>query len=331
MSDKKPHKYLGPLLLLVFAVAVALGAVVYRQDIIDHVRAAQYQPAAAVKHIRGGLGLTGEGELYFDASQPEIESAGAFNDDCRQEKETNNPILGCYVDQRIYIFDVTNKELEGIEETTAAHELLHAAYERLSPGARRTLNAELEAAYQRVKTPELEQRIDFYKRSEPGQEMNELHSILGTEVDGLGSALEKHYSEFFKDRQKVLSYYHTYSAVFEDATKQLKRLENQINTRTDDINDRIKSYNKAVAALKDDVEVFNRRSQQNGGFSSQAEFDNARAGLLARQNDLDKTREAINDDIKSVERLRTNYNDLVDKYNELSRSINSSLPPTPKL
>ncbi len=45
-----------------------------------------------------------------------------------------NAILGCYnpSSRDIYIYNVTNSELDGVKEVTAAHEMLHAAWERLS-------------------------------------------------------------------------------------------------------------------------------------------------------------------------------------------------------
>lgn len=331
MSRQKLHRYFGSFFLLLVTVTAAVALIWYRQGIIDHVRAYQYQPSAAAADIREDLRLTDLGSLYYNASETVVEPAEAFNRDCRQHKETNNPILGCYVNQRIYIFDITNDKLEGIEETTAAHELLHAAYERLDTDDRQALKEELMTVYQRVKTPELEQRMEYYRKSEPGQEMNELYAILGTEVDGLGHKLESHYAAFFKNRQRILGFYRTYSSVFDKVSSQLKQLEADINNRTKTTNAQIKAYNAAVSDHKDDVAAFNQRSARTGGFESQAEFDAARASLVARQAELDQTRQRLLASIDTIEKLRVRYNELVEQYNELSKSINSSLAPTPKL
>lgn len=331
MSKKSLRRYLGPLFLLLLAGAIAFASVGYRQPIIDFVRSNQFQPTAEIADIRRDLQLTDLGTLYFNASEPVLKPAEEFNRACKQNRETNNPILGCYVNQRIYIFDVTNQKLQGIEETTAAHELLHAAYERMGASEQERLDSALETAYSRVKTPELEQRMAYYRESEPGQEMNELYAILGTEVEGLGHVLEDNYAAFFKDRRKILNFYKAYSSVFDDVSTRLKQLEMAINNRTASVNAQITSYNAAVSEHKAAVNAFNQRSGRPGGFESQAEFDAARLSLVARQSELDATRRQLLNEITAIEKLRKEYNQLVDEYNELSESINSSLAPTPEL
>ena len=41
--------------------------------------------------------------------------------------------------------------------------------------------------------------------SEPGQRLNELHSLLGTEVAHLSPALERYSHRYFHDRQGIVS------------------------------------------------------------------------------------------------------------------------------
>jgi hypothetical protein len=44
--------------------------------------------------------------------------------------DADTSILGCYYDRKIYIFDVDSDELNGVHQSTLAHELLHAIWER---------------------------------------------------------------------------------------------------------------------------------------------------------------------------------------------------------
>ncbi|HEY0965118.1 MAG TPA: hypothetical protein VGE13_01420, partial [Candidatus Saccharimonadales bacterium] len=161
--------------LLVLVSLMLFAAFWQKQMIIDYVLATQYVASSEVASIRSDLKLTGRGTLLFNASRPELQASDDFNTSCQQQKETNNPILGCYVVQRIFIFNVENEKLEGIEETTAAHELLHAAYERMGEGERNEVNAEIKKVLATVMTPDLKKRLDYYQKTEPGEEYNELY------------------------------------------------------------------------------------------------------------------------------------------------------------
>lgn len=330
MPNQKRSRSLFGLLLLVAVAATLVALLFNRQYFIDTIVASQYKPSAEMNEIRDKLDLTDEGKRLFDASQPVIEEASAFNKNCNQHVETNNPILGCYAQQRIYVYRVTSPELDGIEETTAAHELLHAVYERMSEADKSTVNAELSQMYEKVRNAELEERMEYYKSTEPGQEVNELHSILGTEQVALSSKLEEHYAKYFLSRQKIVNFFKQYNDTFISTTNRIKQLQEQINTEAVAVNQRIERYNVAVAKLQSDTNNFNARNT-NGEFSSQAEFTNERSNLIARQNELNQERVAIEQQINASQQLRDQYNQLVDKYNQLSRNINSSLDPAPSL
>src|SRR5690606_38163618 len=119
------------------------------------------------------------GVFYFRATHPEIASADEFNQDCPRQ-EANSPILGCYSTGHIYIYDITNDALDGIEEVTAAHELLHAIWDRMSANDQQRIGGLLRSTYATISNKELKERMDYYQRNEPGQFENELHSIIGT-------------------------------------------------------------------------------------------------------------------------------------------------------
>jgi len=329
MSSTRWRSGLGSVLIVIAAALIAFGAVYYRQSIIDTVHALQYQPTSSMATIRDKLDLTAKGKALFDASRPEIENAASFNQSCEQQKETNNPVLGCYVDQQVFVYHVTNTKLAGIEETTAAHELLHAAYDRLNATEKTSLDKDIKAAYEKVKTPALEKRMEYYKKSEPGQELNELHSILGTEFTNLGSTLESHYAQYFKDRKKILVYFTDYNSVFTSASNQLKTLRTDINTQTKAVNADIESYNSAAAQLKKDADAFNQKAETRGGFATQAQFNAARSDIINRQSKLANMRESIIAAIHRIDEKRDTYNKLAKEYNALNKSINSSLAPAP--
>ncbi len=82
-------------------------------------------------------------------------------------RQISRAILGCYVTQRIYIYDVKDAKLDGIREVTAAHEMLHAAYERMSSSEQTKVNALLEVEYEKLRNDkDLAERMAFYARTE---------------------------------------------------------------------------------------------------------------------------------------------------------------------
>ncbi len=321
---------LGPLISLAIIVAAGVAVVENRQTIADSYASWSYEPPADVELLRNKLALTNQGELYFNASRPQIDVAATFNDRCKQQEETNNPILGCYVNQRIYVYDIESPKLAGIEETTAAHELLHAAYDRLDANTKEAVNVELKKTYDLVKTPELEERMRYYEQTEPGEEMNELHSILGTEFNRFSQPLEAHYGKYFQNRARIVEFHEAYNGVFLSATSELDSLETQINDSTTEIDSRISAYNAATNALQESIEDFNERSD-SGDFNSRPAFEVERNRLQIRQIELDNERQSIEASIASIKSLRDRYNELVEEYNGLNRSINSSIAPAPSL
>ena len=332
MSEQKRRSSLFVSIALLIIVLVATTwAVLNRQYIFDQVRVSQYTPSSEITALKDRLSLTDRGTFLFEASHPVLQSANDFNNSCEQHQETNSPIIGCYTLNSIYIYNVTTIELQGIEETTAAHELLHAVYQRLSPNERTAIDTELQSAYARVKTPELEKRMKYYAENEPGHESDELHSILGTENIDLGVTLEEHYDDIFTSRKKIIAYHDAYSATFDRITAQMKDLEIKINNEVASLNQRINTYNSKMDTLNKDTDTFNQRAQVQGAFSSQAAFNAERDVLTGRKQILDSEYASIQASIAAVDSWRQSYNAMVDKYNQLSRSINSSLKPTPSL
>ena len=328
-STKQRNVSIASIIVILLAIAATILLVSYRQLVVDTIRAMQYSPSTSEVSIRESLGLTSLGNFYFDASQPVLESAKPFNEHCPQS-EPNNPVVGCYSNQQIYIFNVQNDKLNGIRQTTAAHELLHAAYERLSVDERNRIDKELQAVYASVKNEELEKRMAYYQENEPGQENNELHSILATEYTQVGTMLEAHYGQYFKDRKNILKYYQSYKKEFLDSVVRLNDLADEINTRTKSVNQAITGYNVKQKSLEADAAKFDRQAE-SGDFSTIAEFNAARAELVNRQNQLRIERNQLKDEVEAINLLRSEYVTLQKEYQALASSINSNLQPAPKL
>ena len=332
MSDTN-HRSSGHVVGIVAAVLSVLAALflfINRQYVIDQVNVWQYKPTSDVMQLSERSGMNGQGQFYFYASSPSVESTQVFNDKCGRQEEST-AILGCYTTQRIYIYDVKDAKLDGIREVTAAHEMLHAAYERMSDGERSKVNALLEAEYEKLKNDkDLSERMAFYARTEPGQRDNELHSVIGTEIASISPELETHYKKYFKDRQEVIALHDKYASVFLDLQRRSNELVSQLKSLGDSIEANTATYNADVGQLNRDIQSFNSRAN-NGGFTSQAQFNAERRDLEARTAELNNERQQINANVVQYNTLRQELASIASESEALNRSIDSSLAPAPSL
>lgn len=329
-SQPKSSKRIRRLTLLVLLLIASLFILLNRQWILDSIDVASYRPSGEMSAIVKRASLNETGTFMFYATKPEIDDSDEFNKNC-ERREEGTAILGCYDNDRIYIYNVKDARLDGIREVTAAHEMLHAVYQRMSDGEREAVDALVEAEYTKLSNdPRFSDRMAFYARTEPGERDNELHSIIGTEVDSISAELEKHYAKYFVDRAKVLALFKGYNNVFVEIDTQAKALSAQLDALSDKIDTEMADYNNAVKSLNEDIQDFNNRAD-SGSFTSQAAFNNERLALVRRVEDVATQRATIDSDLQRYEQLRVSYNDIVTTSNNLYKSIDSSLVPAPSV
>lgn len=313
-------------------VSVCAWGIVNRQYVVDLWRSVQYQPPAQVEAIVKSVDFSDKGKFYFYASTPSVDEAAEFNNHCQQQ-EAGNAILGCYTSQTVYIYNVPNSQLNGIEEVTAAHETLHAIWERMSSEEQNRVGKLLEESYKTLNDEKLNERMDYYARTEPGERLNELHSILATEYTQIGPDLEAYYSGYFKDRAKVVALHNTYQAVFIELQKMTDNLSAQLQTLKVKIDQETVEYNAASADLRIDVEALKSKSE-NVDITSAKEvnqYNAERQSLITRSNALEQLRQTINSDTTDYNSIVENYNKIVTSINTLTKSLDSTLAPTPGL
>lgn len=314
--------------LLLIAGSIALWT--QRQYVVDAIQYYQYVPSSTVKQISQQAGLTDDAIFTFYATRPAVESSETFNTHC-ERKEADSPILGCYSANRIYIFDVTDERLEGIKIVTAAHELLHAEYDRLSEAERNRLTPLLNAAYTPGSNKKLDARMEYYEKTEPGQNVNELHSIVGTEFETISPELEAYYARFFKDRKALVRLHTQVEAQFGALSKEADALVATIESLAGAINTATKQYNADVASLDAAVADFNARASRSGGFTTQQEFQSARAALVARSAALSSDRQSIQSDIAEYKTLLAKLDAINAESASLNESLDSKLQEVPSL
>lgn len=118
-------------LLTVLLFLVAGWVVLNRQYVVDQLVVWQYQPSSQISQLAERAQMNDKGTFYFYASEPQLEGTAKFNEVCKRQEE-NSAILGCFTNGKIFVYDISDERLSGVEEVTAAHEMLHAVYVRLS-------------------------------------------------------------------------------------------------------------------------------------------------------------------------------------------------------
>ena len=291
---------IGALAIIVVVVAQlapigALGwAVANGQRISDQIAVWNFEPSASIATYSERSTMTDQGEFLFYASSPQVNSQEEFDSICSSDEEGVGT-LGCYLPSTgaIHLYDITDERLDGMEEVIASHEMLHAAWARMSDNEREIISPLLEQQATSMEgDPAFVERMDFYARSEPGERLNELHSILGTEVAELDPRLEQHYADLFTDRHQLVGLFTVSNQVFVDLENQATALVAELEALGAGIEADYASYTAGFDQLDADVETFNTRADA-GDFASQRQFTRERDALLQRQADLDALYESI--------------------------------------
>jgi hypothetical protein len=261
--------------LLVVIIGGAYLVVLHRYDILDWYHLRNYTPPAQVAALSDQATMTDLGRRLFYRAQPDImtdrqQLAGACH---IQDSKTIE--LGCYLtNDKIYLLSITEPDLSDEMVVTAAHETLHAAYDRLSGSDRRQIDALLESAASSIKDPRLEQRLADYQQLEPGERDNELHSILGTEYSGLPPELEQHYAKYFSKRSQVVAYSDRFNQTFDGLHEEITSLDKQIKTEKSQMDSllsrgQIEAYNYRVPAVNNDINEYNDKVERYNRYASQ--------------------------------------------------------------
>ena len=310
------------LLVIIFALLY----IFYWPSLYDAILARQFQPNAQIAAINSRLKLTDQGTNLFYASVPTVQNQDQFNTSCESTERTT-AMLGCYFKRHIYLYNVTNKDLDGAVEVAAAHEMLHAAYDRLNYFDRMSVDRMVQEQYEKIKDdPEIKSLMAYYNKAEPGSDINELHSIIGTTISSVSPELEAYYKRYFTDRSSIVALNAKYTAVFKEVESQSKALSAQIETEKDALKSDLTAYDVDRVQLETDIDSFNERAK-NGGFSSQSALTAARNALLARTSALNARRLAINERVAAYNQTVAKLNALSVKVGELNKSMNGITTP----
>ncbi|HSW75305.1 MAG TPA: hypothetical protein VLG16_05570 [Candidatus Saccharimonadales bacterium] len=233
----KSLRRLAPYLLLLILAATGFGVVVKRDAITDWAVLQNYMPPANVAQLASQTTMTSLAKHYFYVNKPQIEGKDAFNTQCTNKIE-QSVVLGCFHGNRqgIFIFNVTTPELDGVQQVTAAHEMLHQAYQRLNSSEKQRVDSMLSSYYKTGLTDQtIKDQMASYQKSEPNDVVDEMHSVFGTEATRLPADLEQYYRRYFTNRSVVTGFYTQYQAAFTSRNQQIMDYDSQLTTQKQQI------------------------------------------------------------------------------------------------
>jgi uncharacterized protein YukE len=298
-----------PTTSILLGVLVVVLVIAWRwQPISDWFRLRNYQPPAAISALASDDAMTDYAQHIYYLNHPQIEPKTTFTNYCPAGTE-QTVVLGCHRNHEngIYILGVTTPELAGIEQVTAAHEMLHGAYERLSIRDQQQVDAMLMDYYDHGIDPATKQIIDAYKSTEPNELVNEMHSIFGTQVAHLPKELEQYYGRYFTNRAVVTGYYAKYQQAFTGRQAQIKQYDDQLQVWKTEIDQRKTDLQNEQAALQ---------SQRSALDAYRAKRD-----YVAYNNGVSSYNQAVttyNNNLAQLKSLIDQYNQTVAKRNAIA-------------
>jgi archaellum component FlaC len=296
-------------------VALLLGWTWQGENIRETVQLSKYQASPEIAKLAVDTKMSETGRKIFYLNTPTIEEKKSGLNLCKKEgAKEKTVILGCYVSNRgIFIQKVSDQRLAGIMQVTAAHEMLHSAYHRLSADDRQQVDRELNQVFEKLNNPRLKKLIAIYRKQDPKVVTNELHSILGTEVPNLIPFLENYYKRYFSDRSVVVAYAQKYESTFTNLMRQAEEIDQKMTEMKPEL-DRLEASTKQQSrsieqqrAELNRLQASHRTSEYNSrvaGFNRQVDSYNQQVNRLKQQvaayNKLVKTYNAVSTEEKSL-------------------------------
>jgi hypothetical protein len=180
--------------LVVLIAALGLAAM-NRMAIGDWVFFLQYHPDTETVKTADAIGLTPAGRRLFYRTNPQfVDTKAELTTPCGPHT------LGCLT-PRGQAFILDDPQKPGQTLATAAHEMLHLAYERLADSKKDELGPLIDQGIAQNDGPHLEAELG--PDADEADRRDEGHSLLGTEYVHLPAGLETYYGGYFTDRAQL--------------------------------------------------------------------------------------------------------------------------------
>jgi hypothetical protein len=309
---RSSRKQIG-LTSLVLVLILAMVALAKAQAIDDWIRLRGYSPPAGIAKIAGEDKLTAKAEHILYVTHPVLDTNPTdFAQRCSQTEQTI--VLGCYHsglsaftgDSFLFVKAVNDPRLNGVEEVTTAHEMLHAAYDRLSASQKQSIDKMLLDYYNNdLHDQRIIDTMNSYKQTEPDDVVNEMHSVFGTEIANLPAPLENYYKQYFIDRQAVTAFAQNYEGEFTSRLNQIKADDTKLAQEKADIQSKEFQLQTDLAGIEAD--------------RARVEASNDEATI----NQYNSRVSAYNSSVRQLRNEISAYNSLVEQRNQIANELRS--------
>ncbi len=326
ISGQTGRSKLTTTVVLLLVWLAAGGILINEQRLFDYLKLRGYHPPQAVVNLARQDTLTPAAEHLFYLNKPGIlPTVTSFRQFCPENEDTI--VLGCYhsSENGIYVYDVPDPALAGVQQVTAAHETLHAAYGRLGSSEKTSVNRMLQDYYDHGLTDaQVKSEIGIYMKTEPNAIVDEMHSIFGTEVGSLPAPLEAYYRRYFSDRSKIISYRDQYQAQFTQRQNTIAEDDKQLT-----------SIKSAIDAQQSSIDtqlnqIGTERSRINGYLrNNQTEDYNAAVpGFNAAIDSYNTTVQSLRSKIDSYNQLVAARNQVAGQLSILDKALDTRTTTT---
>ena len=312
-KNTQTHNYhIGLTLVVLIWLAVVGLLIVNGQSIVDWWRLRGYVPPAAVVALANEDTMTSYTRHLFYLNRPQLlGSVTSFRAYCPENQ--TSIVLGCYHPDQdgIFIYDVPDPTLAGVQQVTAAHEVLHAVYARLSGSQRANLDNELQSYNNHgLDSPLVKAEVKLYQQTEPGSVMDEMSCTFGTEIANLPPALNAYYSKYFVNRAAIVAYEQDYQAAFSSRQAVVAQDDAQLSSLKSQLDSTESQLATSLNALN--AQQSNLTSLRNSGDITA--YD---GGVPSYNSSID----AYNAQVQIAENLVSQYNQLVVSRNQVAGQI----------
>jgi len=273
--------------ILPWVVVIGLAAATYylliinRYAIGDWYFLRTYTPPAQVAQLATQAHLTPAGRRLFYRANPQIVTTRAAMVQHCSISDNQVAELGCYLStEHIYLLEVSEPALRNEMPVTAAYEMLHSAYQRMSGGERKQVDAEMAPIAAHITNPDILSQLQIYAKTEPGEQNDELYSVLGTEYSTIPPDLASNYAHYLGNRTQLVAYHDQFEQAFDGLQAQINQLGGQIaQTRAlmqqllaidaiTQYNARVPGVNAEINQYNAEVDEYNRYGQDILGTES---------------------------------------------------------------
>lgn len=256
-------------------------------------------------------GMTVKARSLFYSTKPVATDKVTLDKACENTK-VDVLEYGCFYAKdgipTIYVLNINDSELSAAKDVTAAHEMLHYAYAKLSDSERSDLNKILtqnRASLIASNNIQYTEAIKSYASESEDVQINETHSLLSVmPVGSITPELENYYKAYFTDnRSKLIAAEAKYNAtvgayksnlnsslaVIDSQGKNIDDFEATLNTQERDLarynyignvggyNSLVPIYNSNLGKYKENIATYNKNVDLYNNATT--EFSNRLKGM----------------------------------------------------